>query len=224
MLFAMMSAHSAVLVYVEDFESGPNGWAGRDGIMSVSHQFGVGSPPSGAMQGSFDSQSFPISQTDAFRINTGGNFVGDYTSFGAQGITRISFDLFAVNALPSDVMLRLNSGSDTFFYQFSLGSMSLNTWTPFSVFLSYDFGWVGSSAPAFDSALTSVNQLDVQLTRSGTSSQTFYLDNVTTWTGEIPDPPLIPEANTALFLLFGMALLLRFRNTYLYRLKSTEVA
>ena len=223
-VFVAFSTHSAVLVYSEDFESGASGWAGRDGIMSVSHQFGVGSPPSGAMQSSFDSQAFPTSQTDAFRINSGPNFVGDYTSFGAQGITRISFDLFAVNVLPSDLMLRILSGADTFFYQFSLGSMPLNTWTEFSVFLNYGHGWVGPSEAAFDSALTSVDQLDVQLSRSGTSAQTFYLDNVTTWTGDIPEPPVIPEANTALLLLFGLALLRRVRNTYLAGMRSIEAA
>ena len=177
------------------------------------------------MQGSFDSQAFPIGQTDAFSISSGGNFVGDYTSYGAQGLTRISFDLFAVNVLPSDLMLRLVSGAGTFFYQFSLGPMSLNTWTPFSVFLSYDLGWVGPSATAFDNVLTSVNQLDVQVSRSGTSAQTFYLDNVTTWSGDIPGPPpVIPEANTILLLLFGMILLLRFRNTHRDRMRLTEAA
>ena len=42
-------------------------------------QGGVGSPPSGAMQGVFAAQGmFPVPETDSFMINSGTNFLGNY--------------------------------------------------------------------------------------------------------------------------------------------------
>lgn len=218
-----LCVHGAV-VMVETFSSGNNGWVDRDaGEMAVSHQASVGSPASAAMQGSFGAQGVALPQTDAWRIFTGSDFIGNYTTMGTGGIplTQIQFDLFADNVLPSDVFIRLMSGADTFSYQFSLGSLSVDAWTTFSVNLAWSYGWMGTSESAFNSALANVTQLDIQLTRSGTGSQLYYLDNVTT-----RDDPIIiegggsaiPEPSKAGLMLFGAALVafLRGRTRHLF--------
>jgi hypothetical protein len=162
----------AAIVTVEDFEGGANGWTDRDaGEMTVTHQASVGAPASGAMQGVFAAQVFAVPQTDAFIINSGTDFIGGYA-----GITGFTFDLFALNVLPSDATLRLISGANTFFYTLNLAAMGVGVWTGFEVSLTYSSGWVGGAA-AFTAALASVDQVEVQLTRSGLAAQTYYLDN-----------------------------------------------
>ena len=204
------SAAMGAVVYTEDFSGGANGWGDRDaGEMGVSHQGSVGSPASAAMQGLFGASVLP--QTDAFTINSGANFVGNYTTYGA-GLTQIKFDLYADNVLPSDLFIRIINGSDTFSYQYSLASLALDTWTTFTVDLDFTTGWSGPSLAAFNAALTSVDQLDIQLTRNGNSSQLFYLDNVQTL-----DTPLnggggggggsVPEPGSGILVMCFAALL-----------------
>jgi hypothetical protein len=201
----------AAVVSIESFDSGLNGWTDRDaGEMAVSHDGGVGNP-AGSMEGSFAVQGFPVPQTDAFVINSGGDFVGNYTSYGVGGLTAISFDLYAEDIAPSDLFIRLIDGSETFTYQFmSAGTMPLDTWTTYNINLAWAYGWVGSSESAFNTALTSVDQLEIQLTRSGTGSQFFFLDNVTTYDdplGPPPDTSAVPEPAVGLLLLQGAMIL-----------------
>lgn len=205
-------AASASVVYTETFTDGNDGWIDRDsGEMSVSHQASVGSPSSAAMQGSFGASPLPM--TDAFTINSGSDFVGDYTSYG-NGLTQISFDLYAETVLPSDLFIILVDGANTFTYQFNLGSMMVDSWTTFTVDLDWNAGWNGASEAAFDLALTSVDQLEIQLTRNGSGSQLFYLDDITTYDSDSGggeegggSGSAVPEPGTGLMILGGMMLL-----------------
>ena len=192
------------VVYTETFGSGANGWGDRDaGEMAVTHQASVGSPASAAMQGQFSASILPM--TDAFRISTGSDFVGNYTTYG-NGLTQIKFDLYAENVVPSDLFIRLVDGTDVYSYQFSLGSFGIDTWTTFSVNLDYTSGWAGpGGSGGFSTALASVDALEIQLTRNGNSSQFYYLDNVQTL-----DDPLsgggggggaVPEPSTGVLVL-----------------------
>jgi hypothetical protein len=202
-LFANV-AWSAVL-YTEMFDAGANGWVSRDGAMVAGHTVGTGNSP-GSMQGQFASQGFPIPQTDAFRINEAddplGHFTGNYVGTGLTGFT---FDLLATDVLPSDLALRIVSGANTLFYAVNLGGMALNTWTTFTVSLLYSSGWQSDEA-AFNLALFDVDQVEVQLTRSGGGEQYFFLDNFGTTDEDLGGggEEAVPEPSTGvLFLCFG---------------------
>jgi hypothetical protein len=210
-LFAAVPVGAAIVI-VEDFEGGANGWTDRDaGEMTVTHQASVGAPASGAMQGVFAGQVFAVPQTDAFIINSGTDFLGGYA-----GITGFTFDLFALNVLPSDATLRLISGANTFFYTLNLAAMGVGVWTGFEVSLTYSSGWVGGAA-AFNAALSSVDQVEVQLTRSGLAAQTYYLDNFATTDQDFGDGgggggSAVPEPDSLTLILFAGLLVLVARN------------
>lgn len=214
-LITMLTASAAfgAVVYTENFTGGANGWGDRDsGEMTVSHQASVGVPASAAMQGSFASQGVNIPQTDAFRISSGADFVGNYTTKG-NGLTQIQFDLYADDIVPSDLFIRLIDGSNTFSYQFNLGSFAINTWTTFSINLTWSAGWSGLSEGAFNTALTSVDALEIQLTRNNTGAQLYYLDNITTLDTDLGGGgggSAVPEPGTGLLFL-GFATLLYVR-------------
>ena len=217
-LFLISTSIQGAVMIVEDYSGGANGWGDRDaGVgMSVSHDGG-----SFWMVGSFASQGFPIPETDAFAINTGSDFLGNYlTGTPNHPLTQIKFDLFADDVLPSDLFIRLVNGTDVFSYQFSLASMNINTWTPFSINLDWTAGWSGPSQPAFNTALGAggVDQVEIQLSRNGTGLQTYFLDNVS-----ITNTPLnggggnqaVPEPNQFLLLVLGGVLVYSLRRTSL---------
>lgn len=196
-IVCLAASARAAVVYVEDFSTGANGWGDRDpGEMSVSYASSVGSPAYSAMQGAFASQAFPIPQTDAFRIDSGGNFVGNYTAIG-NGLTQLSFDLYAEDVLPSDLFIRLISGADVFSYQFSLAGVSVDSWHTYSVNLAWSYGWNGIGQSAFNAALSSIDALEIELTRSGTGAQLYYLTNFKTFDDDLP-PDVGPGAGNAI--------------------------
>jgi hypothetical protein len=187
----------AAILYTEDFNPDANGWGGRDAIMNVTHDAG-----NFWMQGVFTSQFFPVPQTDAFVIDSGTDFLGNYVT---PGITQISFDLVAMNFLPSDLFIRLIDGSKVFSYQFSPVNMSAT----YVVNLAWSFGWTGTSESDFNTALTSVDALEIQLTRNGMGEQIFRLDNVQTLNTDIGGgggggDSVVPEPGT--LSLFALAL------------------
>lgn len=196
---------SAAIVYTEDFNSGTAGWTSLDGFMTVS------ASGSQELQGDWGASPFPPI-VDAFSItsanDTGGNFTGDLTG---AGVTQISFDFKAVNVLPSDLFIRIIDGANTFFYQFNV-PVAVNNWETFIVDLawSYGAGWSGPSEAAFNTALTSVDRIDIQFTRGGQDAETYLVDNVTTYDtvlgdpgapGVVPEPAVISMFISALFVL-----------------------
>jgi hypothetical protein len=208
----------AATIYVENFEGGAAGWTDRDpGNMTVTPQAAVGSPASGALQGSFGA-SF-ISQTDAFMIDSGTAFLGTYA-----GLTGFTFDLYAEDVTPSDAAVRLVSGGDTFFFSLDLSGMSTDVWTPFTVSLTYSAGWVGGQA-AFNNMLNvaGVDQVEVQLTTSGTGAQLYYLDNFGTTSDDLGGgggPSAIPEPSTLSNLLLVAGLFLACRRGVLAHVRA----
>ena len=219
-LFCLMAAATVArgaVVYTENFEniiSGANGWGNRaGGLMSVSGPSSLGSPASQALQGSFAASGSPLI-TDAFNISSGGNFVGDYTSLGVGGLTQFKFDLYAENAVPSDLFIYLVSGGvDYYSYQLNLSGMVVDSWRTFTVNLD-GVGWSGPGD--FSTALGSVSEVQSELTRNGTSAQAFYLDNIQTLDGPVSGSSAVPEPNTLLMLSLAGAGLFSFRR-YLSR-------
>lgn len=210
--FALLLAATrlqAAVLFTEDFEGGANGWSGAGGGMTVTHQGGVGSPASGAMQGVFAAQGmFPIPETDSFVIDSGTNFLGNYA-----GLTGFTFDLFAETVLPSDLAVRIWSGANVFFYAQTLDLMSPGAWTTFTVPLTYSAGWQDGGEVAFLSALDDVTRVEVQLTRSGSGEQYFYLDNFGTVNTGFNNGggSAVPEPSVGIVMLYFGAILISLR-------------
>jgi hypothetical protein len=196
----------AASFYTENFAN-LNGWVDRDaGEMTVSHNAGFGNT-AGSLQGSFASQGSPSPEIDAFRANTGssgGNFTGDYWT-DVPNFSSWSFDFYSDDILPSDVIVRFSDGINTFFRNVSVAS-SLNAWQSVSVSLSYA-GWFGGSASAFSNALAGVTFVDVQVSRSGTGAQTYFLDNFAlNGGGGGGGGGAVPEPEQGLLILGAMVL------------------
>lgn len=199
-LVAVVPARTAQL-YLEEFPTDAAGWTTRDGEMTVTHD-----NANDWLVGSFAASFLP--QSDAFRIATGTNFLGSYTSGSTNHpLTQISFGLNAFNVLPGDLFIRLTDGTNTFSYQFAV-SGSTNAWQTYTANLTWSFGWSGLSELAFNSALTSVAAIEIQLSRSGNLAQNYYLDNVQTLNTDIGGGPgVIPEPSTVSLMISSLAVL-----------------
>ncbi len=222
LMLLSLNAQAAV-VTVESFGT-VAGWTDGDedgsSGMAVAHDGGTGNP-AGSLKGTFAEQVWDFPETDSFMINSGTDFLGNYTT---AGITGFQFDLQG-SVVPSDLALRIWSGSSTFFYVLNLGSLVPNNWATFTVPLMYNYGtagWQSDGEAAFLSALGNVTKVEVQLTRNGMEEQYFYLDNFSTLNTpfEEPEPSAVPEPSSGLLviymgaLLFGVKRRLVFRDAY----------
>jgi hypothetical protein len=206
-----LQAQGAILL-TDTFDSDDENWGDRDaGEMTVTYTGGFGNP-AGSMQGTFAAQGSPLAETDAFRLTSG---LGDLTQGGTYDLTAFAFDFYALNVLPSDLIFRFGDGVSTFFRGVTLNAVE--SWQTFSLSLASVSGWFGGDQTAFDNALSSVTFVEIQLSRSGIGSQTYYLDNFEL-TGELAGgggggggPSAIPEPNTISLLLLVVAMLLALR-------------
>lgn len=203
----------AASFYTETF-GGLNGWVDRDGAeMVVSHNAGMGTPTAnGALQGTFGSQGVFLSESDAFRANSGssgGNFTGDYWT-DVPNFASWTFNFFADDVLPTDVIVRFGDGVNTFFRGVTINA--LDTWTPVTVSLSYA-GWFGGGAGAFSNALGSVTFVEVQVSRNGTGAQNYFIDNFSlNQANNGGGGSAVPEPEQGLLIL-GAMVLFAFRRT-----------
>jgi hypothetical protein len=202
-----MSTPAAIL-HLEEFDA-DIGVVNREGIMAVAHDGG-----NDWMTGSFSAQGFAFPQTDAFVINVG-NFTGSYA-----GLTQIRFQMFAVNVLPSDMFIRIIDGVNIFSYQFNPIAGMYNNWQTFTVDLAWSYGWSGISEAAFNTALNNVDQIEVQLSRSGGGAQAYRLDNFETLDtplGGGGGPSAVPEPNTISLIFLIAAFMISIRRTLVKR-------
>lgn len=194
------------IIFQETFTDAAGGWGDRDsGKMTVTLDSG-----NDWMVGQFGGQAFPTPQTDAFRISSGPNFTGNFTGLG---ITGLSFDFYSANVLPSDLIIRLISGSGVFTYQFT--PTGIQMWQTFSVEMLWSYGWDGAGESAFNLGLTAVNAVEIQLTRRGTGAQSYYLDNVTTYNTPLSwDTIAVPEPDTLGLFIVAAVVVLRNRRKF----------
>ena len=199
MMLAWAGPVPGAVLYQEEFNVNAAGWGDRDaGEMAVSYD-GTNDRMAGSFGASF------LSMSDAFRISTGANFMGNYVT---PGLTQISFDLLAANILPSDLFIRIFSGTELFTYQFNPVSLS----DTYVVNLVWNAGWNGENEAAFNAALTSVTALEIQIARNGSGAQSYYLDNVQTLNtvlggggdSAIPEPNVISMFVLALAVFSGI--------------------
>ncbi len=221
LLFGVVAgaARGAVL-YTSTFSSGDDGWVDRDSnemIVSWANSFGN---TAGSLLGFFDSQDVPVPETDAFRANgstAGGSFVGDYTAANAGELV---FNFYALDVKPSDLVLRLNGNGYTFFRSVGSQVVSVGSWYTVTVPLVWDVNWIGSGSSDFSTALAGVNWIDVQVTRNGSDSQSYYLDNIELKEGSNNEngggggDSAVPEPELGLFALCIGTLLLARKKLY----------
>lgn len=208
----------AAQVIVESFGTAA-GWTDGDedggSGMAVSHSAGTGNP-AGSLQGTFAEQVWEFPETDSFMIDSGTDFLGNYT---AAGITGFQFDLRG-SVVPSDLALRIWSDTSTFFYVLNLAGMTANNWnSTFSVPLQYNYGtgWQSDGEAAFQLALADITRVEVQLTRNGAEEQTFYLDNFSTLNTPFEEPSAVPEPSSGLMVIYLGALLFGVRRRVMFR-------
>ena len=207
----------AALIELEDFSAGNAGWGDRDvDEMTVSWNNSFGNA-AGSMQGTFGAQGAPSPETDAFRLTTG-PFVGDLTDSGNLTPTAFIFDFYSANILPSDLIIRIGDGVNTFFRGLTSLLPAVTTWGSITASLSYA-GWFGGSQVAFESALGNITFIELQITRNGEDEQTYYFDNFSYHANDANDPDpgngggpsVIPEPAAMQLMVFVGALLLSLR-------------
>lgn len=171
-LIGGMAAQAAVL-FSDTFDSGNEGWGDRDsGEMAVNWTGGFGNG-AGSMQGDFAAQGVPSPESDAFRLTGLGNL---WTTYSGYSMDSFTFQFYAADVLPVDLIFRINGSGGTFIRSFSGYVTATDFWSPVTVSLGYS-GWLGGTAAAFSNTLGSVNWVDIQVARNGASAQTYYFDN-----------------------------------------------
>ncbi|HMP75090.1 MAG TPA: hypothetical protein PKE12_02225 [Kiritimatiellia bacterium] len=214
--FVAFSAQAAVYV-VEDFEADPN-WVDRDPAeMNVVWNNTFGYLSSGSLEGTFPLQVIPSPETDAMRItgaSSGGDYAGNYyTSYpGFEPDTAsFTFYFFSEDVLPSDLRFRIGNGTDLFSRSLTAQASLIGSWQQITVDLGYA-GWLGGSDAQFSNLFTSVTFIDIQIARSGSDAQSFYVDNFSL-NYNLDDPggggpgDAVPEPGTTQFLLLGLMFL-----------------
>ena len=98
-------------------------------------------------------------------------------------------------------MVRFSNGTNTFSLVVKPQVTTIDAWYTIGVPLDAAFpGWFGSSITQFSNTLGSVTFVDVQVTKSGTGAQTYYLDNFRL----VNEIIFVPEPTSGLFW-FGWA-------------------
>lgn len=191
----------AATFYVETFDVDDAGWQDRDvGEMSVFYEPSFGSGP-GSLGGTFAVQGVLFPEIDAFRIDgssSGGAFVGDYLS-DVPTYKGWGFSFYAEDVLPSLLMLSFDADGTVFNRIVTPQVTSVGQWYTIEVPLVYDGQWIGGSALAFSNGLSNVGYIDIQVSRSGDSAQSYYVDNFA-----LSELDAIPEPTSV--ALFGVAL------------------
>lgn len=177
-LLWLISAQAAeYFTHKEKWPSSTSGWLDRDaGKMAVSWA-NIGS--GGALNGAFAAQGLGFPESDAFRAtntSSSGKFVGDYRAGGLVPLY-LRFGFIAQDVLPSAVQCRLRGAGVTFFWFVTNNISALGTWYLISVPLDTTNGWVGGTETEFSNTLSSVDWVEVQVTRNGTSAQNFNIAN-----------------------------------------------
>lgn len=176
--FGARPANAAVF-YTSDFDEGLDGWTQQSGgPMMLDYSSEVGHP-AGSLHGSFAEQTeIPVSETDSFHADSStadGAFTGNYW-LDVPGFTSWSFNFYADDVLPSDLIIRFGNGVNTFVYNALPQVSAIDTWYTVNISLSYA-GWFGGSPTMFSNVLNNVTFVEVQFSRNGTEAQDYYLDN-----------------------------------------------
>ncbi|HMP77320.1 MAG TPA: PEP-CTERM sorting domain-containing protein [Kiritimatiellia bacterium] len=194
---------------MEQFNSGDEGWSGS-GFDDSGHDAGQGNGP-GALYGTMDAPSMFFPQVGIFHADGGSSLLGGGSAFTgsypAVSATGINFDFLAQDVLPSGLALVINGAGHTFTYGLSV-PLYLDTWTTYSIPLFYSGSWAPlSMSSEFSLALQSIQYVEVRVLSSGTSQQTYYLDNFEL-SGELDLMPAVPEPASGLLFMGLIAIVI----------------
>lgn len=159
-------------VHTETFSSGRMGWTNTGTWVTAG--------TNNALRGQFGSQSIPSPESGSWaatNTSSGGAFVGDYD---AAGIRLVGFSFMAQDVLPSSALIRWHGPSGSFFRSFLPYVTATGAWcrVAFSLADKAAGGWVGGTEEAFQTGLTNVQWVEIQVTRAGTAAQRYFLDEV----------------------------------------------
>jgi hypothetical protein len=159
-------------IYRETFSEGMAGWT-NSGQLSVAYS-------NGALVGRFAAQAIPAPDTGALRAtntSSGGAFVGNYRD---AGIWLIGLSFMAADIIPSSCALRLVGVTNSFFRSFKSYIVQTGVWYRFAfpVTSVAEGGWVGGSEALFQSVITNVLGVQIELLRNGTEAQRYFVDDV----------------------------------------------
>lgn len=205
-------SHGAV-IYVESFTSSDRGWTGTEDLDVEWHPSGV-SP--GSLQGTFTDPGL-FSQWGSYYADSSasdGAFVGNYLAVNATGFR---LDFLAQDVTPSDLTLYLHGGGFTFLA--ALTTPGVGSWTSYTV--PFTLGpWLGGSQAQFETMLSNVSWVRLEVGSSGPDTQRYYLDNFEL-TGDIINggTSAIPEPGQGLLLL-GAILILGMRRRLIFAVRS----
>lgn len=196
-------ARGAVL-YTENFDTSDGGWINRPvgSDWSAGYNAGFGNP-GGSMEGSFAGLIVPSPEVGAWRADGAGATTGLMGDYLTGGFTAWRFQFYAADVLPSDLTFRFSDGANTFSRLIGSSVSMVDQWFTIEVPLTYG-GWFGGSSVDFSNALSNVTFIDVQVTRNGSGSQFYYMDNFQTTQDVLG--ATVPEPATGLFW-FGAVLL-----------------
>ena len=196
------AARGAVL-YQEDFSGTDGGWYNRPSGSDWAASYDTFGNPGGSMGGQFGSLPIPNPEVGAWRADGAGATTGLMGDYLTGGFTAWRFQFYAADVLPSDLTFRFGDGANTFSRLIGGSVTMVDQWFTIEVPLTYG-GWFGGSSLDFSNALSSVTFIDVQVTRNGSGSQFYYMDNFQT-TQDVMGAS-VPEPATGLFW-FGAVLL-----------------
>ena len=160
------------------------GWYDADPSGKMTLQLYLNPGGDGAPSGTFNAQSVPFPETDAFvadATSSGGRFTGDYFAEGYLP-NSFSFHFLAADTLPSYLWLRFSGydgvATNTFRTLLTNQVTTAGSWQSVAIPLNYDTNlWFGGTGQAFSNTLSGVEWVDLRVTRSGTQKQSYYLDN-----------------------------------------------
>ncbi|MBU0677135.1 MAG: hypothetical protein KJ626_03385 [Verrucomicrobia bacterium] len=178
-----------VEVYRETWDSDAAGWADRDsGKMSSVWSASTGQG-AGSLQGSFSSQTVAFPEIDAFRLGasgSGGALTGNYWAHGTPAAW--TFDFLAADTPPSSLLLRFTGAGNSFFRAVDTVGVTVGGWSEVNVPLSSVEEWNSTDGVAFSNALGAVETVDIQIARSGSGAQSYYIDNFSLLVSVVPEP------------------------------------
>ena len=211
---AALSCSAAILTF--DFNDGDQGWEGF-GNLSVN-----GSTPPGTLEGSFAAGPPPPSGT--FGSPLMGTRLSGLSEGGTLGITQVSFAFYAVNVLPSSLLLSFGNDTDGFITA-AISVASFAEVIANNVVVTAA-NWTGATANMLNIVANEDTYFDLLLTAGNESiPQAFALDNFSITLGEITPPSAIPEPGVVNLILFAiiLGLVVRRRLAVSGGLKSSNV-
>ena len=192
-LYVMLMAGKAT-AYTEAWGTTAAGWVDRDtNEMLVVHHATVGNP-AGSLEGQFSVQDVPTPETDAFRATeaaSDGVYAGDYWTAGQGVFSGWQFDFYAADTMPSDLLVRFGGAGHEFFANAMPPGGSTGVWYSVQTPTTYGSGWVGGTEAEWSNALSSVEFVEVQVTRNGAGAQAYYIDNFSNQVDQAASPALV---------------------------------